>query len=563
MFDSYLIQKYVAAVTSARGINVVWGGVDQVPCVDGTTMYLPTLPEPIDKDKLTRLRRWVSHESAHVAYSEFSGVTAQGLLAIIENAIEDHRVDFLNISMYEGDKWVADADMELWAASVRDKAVPEDSRTYIGPLLSWSYSHSGYMPRGADWAEFLADQCNEKGAAYLEKLLVGDYGDVLKSIRTIRDKAAGYKAVSALADRILKEVFEQDPEDYRTPPEGGEGTAEGSDGGGEGGDDGKGEKGDGDGDEVKRIIEVDYTGAPVSSEHKVSKTGINLNLGELDTWSSYTPAPLSEHKVYSFKGTSDEPCGRVGMYTPDITDVLRESCGFANKVRTLLQVKSRDRWEYGKKSGKLNKGQLWKVASNAPHHDKVFKKQLINDTLDTAVSVLVDCSGSMSGDKYTHACAAAALLSNAIGNVLHIPTEVIGFTETHENVVEYIFRDFNTRMLGDEEFVRRCDKAGGMLLDNVDGESLVFAASRLLERKEKRKLLIVLSDGSPCGGRGKGSTVWHTKHVLEQLEKMPVDVVGVGIMHPQVAKFYKQHVIINNVSELDTALVSILSSKLL
>ena len=53
---------------------------------------------------------------------------------------------------------------------------------------------------------------SEDGKKVYDKLTSGDYADVLRNIRDIEDKSEGGEAVLALAKRIVKEVFEQDPE---------------------------------------------------------------------------------------------------------------------------------------------------------------------------------------------------------------------------------------------------------------------------------------------------------------------------------------------------------------
>ena len=37
----------------------------------------------------------------------------------------------------------------------------------------------------------------------------------------------------------------------------------------------------------------------------------------------------------------------------------------------------------------------------------------------------------------------------------------------------------------------------GILKENIDGEALIWANNRLKNRQEKRKILIVISDGAP------------------------------------------------------------------
>jgi len=74
----------------------------------------------------------------------------------------------------------------------------------------------------------------------------------------------------------------------------------------------------------------------------------------------------------------------------------------------------------------------------------------------------------------------------------------------------------------------------------VIGDAIAYASARLLQRKEHRKVLLVLSDGSPCGRDHKGDIRTYTKNVIRDAELRGVDVYGVGIMDMNVRKFYKK-----------------------
>jgi cobaltochelatase CobT len=98
--------------------------------------------------------------------------------------------------------------------------------------------------------------------------------------------------------------------------------------------------------------------------------------------------------------------------------------------------------------------------------------------------------------------------------------------------------------------------------ENADGDSILFAYNRLKGRKEKKKLLIVLSDGQPAAHRGRG-IYGFTHKVVKQIEKEGVvDIYGIGIESSAVENFYTQHTVINDSSELEKALLTVLKNKL-
>mgnify|MGYP003312686770 CR=1 FL=1 len=115
---------------------------------------------------------------------------------------------------------------------------------------------------------------------------------------------------------------------------------------------------------------------------------------------------------------------------------------------------------------------------------------------------------------------------------------------------------------------------------NEDGTCLMKAYEEVLrQRPEKRKVMIVFSDGYPSGrsarhggvrrARGDvGELSWdyreraYLKQVCEWLEK-EIDLVGVGIQDDAVKSYYTEHVVVNDLEELTTQGMKIIGDKLL
>jgi cobalamin biosynthesis protein CobT len=88
------------------------------------------------------------------------------------------------------------------------------------------------------------------------------------------------------------------------------------------------------------------------------------------------------------------------------------------------------------------------------------------------------------------------------------------------------------------------------LLQNLDGTSLIEFAKRLLARPEKRKLMIVFSDGEPCSHMDPGVLWEHLKWAVPEIEKNGIEMVGVGIQTRAVHNFYKKAFVVNKLEEL-------------
>lgn len=112
-----------------------------------------------------------------------------------------------------------------------------------------------------------------------------------------------------------------------------------------------------------------------------------------------------------------------------------------------------------------------------------------------AVTVLVDESGSMNGDRIVAARTAAIALYEFCA-ACEIPCSVIGHTadfSTGQPVYD-IFADFETPDKLDKYRLLNISAKW----DNRDGAAILFAGEQLLKREEPVKLMFIISDGAPC-----------------------------------------------------------------
>jgi cobaltochelatase CobT len=315
------------------------------------------------------------------------------------------------------------------------------------------------------------------------------------------------------------------------------------------------------------------------AKRSAPKAGMHIEYPDIDSGLAYVPATKDEYIVVDFpkKQGIDTEFGKpdqryMDHYGTRVQAILKtSSSAFAARVRTRLQVRSRDRYEYGVKKGKLHGPNLHRVTMKDAHemNQKVFKRRIINDTLDTAVIWLLDNSGSMGGPKIEHGIAAAVQFNEAIGNVIGLPIEIHSFSEGTKrdssgytcDPLMYVHRDFNTPRLAEDELIRRMSVAGMHMTGNPDGDAIVWSYDRLAMHRAKRKLLIVASDGSPASGRG-GGIDRYTREVVKKIEtETPIEIVGIGIMDSNVARIYKEHYVISTAGELEQALLALIDKK--
>ena len=95
----------------------------------------------------------------------------------------------------------------------------------------------------------------------------------------------------------------------------------------------------------------------------------------------------------------------------------------------------------------------------------------------------------------------------------------------------------------------------GILKENVDGEALSWAYKRLILRQEKRKILIVISDGAPVDDStlsvNPGNYLEkNLRDVIHEVEKNNnVELMAIGIGH-DVSRYYNKAVTIMDVDQL-------------
>jgi cobaltochelatase CobT len=172
--------------------------------------------------------------------------------------------------------------------------------------------------------------------------------------------------------------------------------------------------------------------------------------------------------------------------------------------------------------------------------------------------LLLDASGSMNGSKWVHAIKSAELINATVCRGLGIPLEVLAFTDDYTGSVIYEGKRFNNRHVGDDDMVKRLSYATSYMSGNADGEAVLFAYNRLRERREKRRVMIVVSDGAPACSR-PGNIDKFTKDVIESIEADPhIEIYGLGLMSTSVKHYYKRHVTVDYGGNLEEALLSLI-----
>ncbi|MDC1184659.1 hypothetical protein N8080_01660, partial [Alphaproteobacteria bacterium] len=267
---------------------------------------------------------------------------------------------------------------------------------------------------------------------------------------------------------------------------------------------------------------------------------------------------------------------QVFTFLPLITKI-------ANRLQRKLLAQQNRHWDFNMEEGYLDTSRLSRIIAN-PQNKLSYKKEKEVEFKDTIVSLLIDNSGSMRGRPITVAALCSDILSKTLERC-QIKTEILGFTtkawkggESREKWIKEK-KPSNPGRLNDLRHIvyksadspsRRSKQNLGLLLregilkENIDGEALMWANSRLKNRQEKRKILIIISDGAPVDDStlsvNPGNYLEkNLREVIYQVEKnKEVELIAIGIGH-DVSRYYSKAVTIMDVDQLGEVLLEELS----
>lgn len=181
--------------------------------------------------------------------------------------------------------------------------------------------------------------------------------------------------------------------------------------------------------------------------------------------------------------------------------------------------------------------------------------------IDMAISVRVDESGSMYGDRIDTARVSCVLLKT-VADELGIPIEIIGDTED-ERVELYPYCTYESTDGNDKyRLVSMTDRWG-----NRDGYAIRYCYKRLKRRKEKHKLLVIISDGMPAADNYVGEAANNDLRVLtRQIKRDGTAVIafGFGSDAQSLSSIYgKSFVCYEDLSKVPKAFAKVLKEQIL
>lgn len=191
-----------------------------------------------------------------------------------------------------------------------------------------------------------------------------------------------------------------------------------------------------------------------------------------------------------------------------------------------------------------------RLAASQAGESRLFIQRQPRIAPNAAVHLLVDISGSMGkpigegNRKYFHVANEAALaLAMALEGIPGVVPAVSYFPGVHQEVSIALLpkQSVRHRAACFDQKPRGCTPMA---------QAMWFAASSLLAQKQKRKLMIVLTDGDPDD--------WAATHdIVDRCRRSGFELLGIGIQTRSVEKFFPQSIVINDVKDLKRELFEV------
>lgn len=207
---------------------------------------------------------------------------------------------------------------------------------------------------------------------------------------------------------------------------------------------------------------------------------------------------------------------------------------------------------------------------------------------DTVACLLIDHSGSLRGQKAIIACATAQVIADFWTN-LGIKYEILGFTTSSWrggksrklwkmalkpkapgrlcDLLHIIYRSADEEVPGALWAIKNILR-DNLLKENIDGEAILWAVDRLKQRKEKKKVICVVSDGVPVDDSSLSVNPGnflekHLNLVISQINELPEFKLAAIEIDSQFSNMYENAFQLNSTKELSGKLLKFVGEVIL
>lgn len=233
-------------------------------------------------------------------------------------------------------------------------------------------------------------------------------------------------------------------------------------------------------------------------------------------------------------------------------EVRRTSSRIRTQLMGLVQASQRLSSRTSRRGKRVDTSRLHRLQSG---DTRVFLKEHAKRFPNTAVHLLVDASGSMgrpaqSGEKmYQVASKAAMAIAMALEAIKGVNPAVTYFCGSEYQPV------FSAVRHGERVSPNKGKFTFAPTGTTPMAEAIWYSAFELVQTREERKMLVIVTDGDPDDARA-------TQSVIDLCERSGVEVIGIGVGSAAISYYVDNHVVIGAVEDLQKTLFRLMERSL-
>ncbi|WGW00899.1 VWA domain-containing protein [Vibrio sp. YMD68] len=531
-----------AAYGEKFGVKVLIQGQDAF--TDGERIVIPTA-NPDDPHYQQIAWGYLAHEAAHIRHTNFDMVqkaSSKPIRKALLNIIEDVRIENELAKDYPGTRRSISQVIE-YMVDTQQMCVPEQLEP-ASNLQAWLLFRLRCHFLGQKALTPLYQAVDERVRQLFPAAAMSRLSAMLTAVPSLGSTGEVLKLVDAIVAML---------EEESCPPQD-ESDAD------SGNDIGQAASNDSNNSSDSQIPETDS-----SAMGDAAETGDSDNSDQADNLRQALEASAAQFEPDTFTQVaevlSEQAEGHQGV-TPlslpqaeqamlgdeaILTLSASESAQIRARLRGMVQS-SQDNRNHAKRHGL--RVATHRLAASQAGESRLFIQRQPRIAPNAAVHLLVDISGSMGkpigegNRKYFHVANEAALaLAMALEGIPGVVPAVSYFPGIHQEVSIALLpkQSVRHRAACFDQKPRGCTPMA---------QAMWFAANSLLAQKQKRKLMIVLTDGDPDD--------WAATHdIVDRCRRSGFELLGIGIQTRSVEKFFPQSIVINDVKDLKRELFEV------
>ena len=531
-----------AAYGEKFGVKVLIQGQDAF--TDGERIVIPTA-NPDDPHYQQIAWGYLAHEAAHIRHTNFDMVqkaSSKPIRKALLNIIEDVRIENELAKDYPGTRRSISQVIE-YMVDTQQMSVPEQLEP-ASNLQAWLLFRLRCHFLGQKALTPLYQAVDERVRQLFPAAAMSRLSAMLTAVPSLGSTGEVLKLVDAIVAML---------EEESRPPQD-ESDADNGD------DIGQDASNDSNNSSDSQIPETDS-----SATGDFAETGDSDNSDQADNLRQALEASAAQFEPDTFAQVaevlSEQAEGHQGV-TPlslpqaeqamlgdevILTLSASESAQIRARLRGMVQS-SQDNRNHAKRHGL--RVATHRLAASQAGESRLFIQRQPRIAPNAAVHLLVDISGSMGkpicegNRKYFHVANEAALaLAMALEGIPGVVPAVSYFPGIHQEVSIALLpkQSVRHRAACFDQKPRGCTPMA---------QAMWFAANSLLAQKQKRKLMIVLTDGDPDD--------WAATHdIVDRCRRSGFELLGIGIQTRSVEKFFPQSIVINDVKDLKRELFEV------